>query len=526
MAELTFSIGEVAAMLDISRHTLRAWERRHQMVEPVRTPSGQRRYTGEDVEILRQAKHERRVHGVSMRVAAMTAQGLIVPEALERRPAAGEPPNDAATEDPLRGVLNVLPELVIVLDSQGTVTDANTAFVRFCDILPGRLRGMQFADFVDPFDRAKAVRTYQPSLQRRRDWELNLRGSRRRALFSFDCWPIRWPHETRLVLVGRETGGASTPAQEPDPSGGAAEASQRPVRACLLPPRLREVLAGTADPVRTLRLLRAWLDATRDWVALVQADADLTVVSVNAALRDGRRAPAPEGLALREVWPDAASALSAGAADQAIGTGRMVTLRGEGPEAPTPRPDLELHPITGPAGTVTNLLIAAADIAAETEVSRRLDPLIACGVLFDAEVSPMSLLRRASQYVPSLVPNAGSLVATSLEDGGRGLAVVGAWGACSLATPEAARDFRLALVQDAVRVATALEVRWEPGPARLETLRVVPLPAAEGSGQQPEALGALAFVRLGAASFSAQDRDLIDEFAARLGTALARARTP
>ncbi|MBO0686837.1 MAG: MerR family transcriptional regulator, partial [Candidatus Dormibacteraeota bacterium] len=206
MAELTFSIGEVAAMLDISRHTLRAWERRHQMVEPVRTPSGQRRYTGEDVEILRQAKHERRVHGVSMRVAAMTAHGLIVPEALEGRPAGGEPPNGTAGEDPLRGVLNVVPELVIVLDAQGTVTDANTAFVRFCDVLPGRLRGMQFADFVDPFDRAKAVRTYQPSLQQRRDWELNLRGPRRRALFSFDCWPIRWPHETRLVLVGRETG--------------------------------------------------------------------------------------------------------------------------------------------------------------------------------------------------------------------------------------------------------------------------------------------------------------------------------
>ena len=55
MTDLTFSIGEVAAMLGISPHTIRAWERRHLMVTPTRTASGQRRYSSDDVDLLRLA---------------------------------------------------------------------------------------------------------------------------------------------------------------------------------------------------------------------------------------------------------------------------------------------------------------------------------------------------------------------------------------------------------------------------------------------------------------------------------------
>src|SRR5215813_10843087 len=79
-SEITFAIGEVAAMLGISSHAIRAWERRHVVVRPMRTTAGQRRYTHDDIEILRQVKHGRHVHGLSLRMATLTAQGMVVPD--------------------------------------------------------------------------------------------------------------------------------------------------------------------------------------------------------------------------------------------------------------------------------------------------------------------------------------------------------------------------------------------------------------------------------------------------------------
>ncbi|MBO0687185.1 MAG: MerR family transcriptional regulator [Candidatus Dormibacteraeota bacterium] len=202
--ELTFSIGEVAAMLGISPHTIRAWERRHMMVKPARTASGQRRYTSDDVEVLRQVKHGRHVRGFSMRVATMAAQGLVVPDQESVPP--GAQAAEGAEEDPLRMAANLVPQAVVVLHEDGRIAEVNTAFVRFCDLMPGQLRGTPFADLVDPFDRAKAVETYREPLRQRRAWELNLRSARRVALYSFDCWPVKTGQGWRLVLIGHEVG--------------------------------------------------------------------------------------------------------------------------------------------------------------------------------------------------------------------------------------------------------------------------------------------------------------------------------
>jgi MerR family transcriptional regulator, light-induced transcriptional regulator len=48
-----YNIKAVSKMLDIQPGTLRAWERRYQMIAPVRNDSGHRLYTEEHVEILR-----------------------------------------------------------------------------------------------------------------------------------------------------------------------------------------------------------------------------------------------------------------------------------------------------------------------------------------------------------------------------------------------------------------------------------------------------------------------------------------
>ncbi|MCH2187233.1 MerR family transcriptional regulator [Myxococcota bacterium] len=50
--ELTYPLGAAARLTGISPDTLRAWERRYEVVVPLRTPGGTRRYTASDLERL------------------------------------------------------------------------------------------------------------------------------------------------------------------------------------------------------------------------------------------------------------------------------------------------------------------------------------------------------------------------------------------------------------------------------------------------------------------------------------------
>jgi PAS domain-containing protein len=540
MTELTFSIGEVAAMLGISPHTIRAWERRHLMVTPVRTASGQRRYSADDVELLRQIKHERHVHGLSMRVATMTAQGLIVPD----RGEASGPDGDAgdltaADGDSLRMVANLVPEIVIILDQEGRFTYANTQFVRFSEVLQGQLRGMQFADFVDPFDRAKAVQTYQSDPRQRRGWELNLRSPRRLALFSFDCWPVRTSEGRRMVLIGTDLSAAPGAAEVFDDALADAsspseniEGGARPVGP-RVPRQLRQLLEWAADPVRTVGLFRRWLDATEIGVALVWADSELTVVSANQAFEGW----APhghlrvEGKPWRVLWPSDDLDRLTSAAEEVIRTAEGQSLAGyvlseSTADAPQAVWDVELRPVTDIGGGVTHLLVLVVDVTAETAISRRLDPLVALTSAFRAKTGPLELLRAAVRNAQDLVPNDGAMAALAPEQGQDTVNVVVASGVWSGADDAPDRDLRLILVRNVVRTAASMELEWNTGSAVTETLRIVPLLGSRTLAEGKEALGALAFARLGPSPFPAEDCQLIDELGGRLGMALERADPP
>jgi DNA-binding transcriptional MerR regulator len=54
--ELTYPLRAAARLTGLSPEVLRAWERRHQVVEPIRTPGGTRRYRAADLEKLRLVK--------------------------------------------------------------------------------------------------------------------------------------------------------------------------------------------------------------------------------------------------------------------------------------------------------------------------------------------------------------------------------------------------------------------------------------------------------------------------------------
>ena len=68
-AKTHYRIREVVAMLNIPASTLRFWEDTFEQLEPHRTPSGQRRYTPENVEVCKLIKHLLRDKGYSLEYA-------------------------------------------------------------------------------------------------------------------------------------------------------------------------------------------------------------------------------------------------------------------------------------------------------------------------------------------------------------------------------------------------------------------------------------------------------------------------
>jgi DNA-binding transcriptional MerR regulator len=69
-----FTIGEVAELSGVPEGTLRMWERRHGFPEPRRLPSGHRRYSDREVELVRRAA-EARAGGLTLAMAIERARG-------------------------------------------------------------------------------------------------------------------------------------------------------------------------------------------------------------------------------------------------------------------------------------------------------------------------------------------------------------------------------------------------------------------------------------------------------------------
>jgi DICT domain-containing protein len=74
-----FSIRDVVERTGVAEGTLRMWEHRHRFPVPVRLPSGHRRYSARDIELIR-------------RVAAERAAGMSLTAAIERASKYGESP--------------------------------------------------------------------------------------------------------------------------------------------------------------------------------------------------------------------------------------------------------------------------------------------------------------------------------------------------------------------------------------------------------------------------------------------------
>jgi PAS domain S-box-containing protein len=216
----TYSVGEVGSMTGLSPHTIRAWERRHDALQPTRSNTGRRQYSAEDVDFLIRVKQLTRARGLSLKLAVMEARGVMpvsetVTDASDDEPAAGDGPGGT-----WRAVADLLPYLMVLLDSRGRIVDANIPVARAVGRLRRELQGVRFVELVEPHDRAKAAKIYRAPLQQRRGWEVNLKTRSARGLFSFDCWPIRRGDGWLVACIGRDLNGAGLefwPADEGAP---------------------------------------------------------------------------------------------------------------------------------------------------------------------------------------------------------------------------------------------------------------------------------------------------------------------
>jgi PAS domain S-box-containing protein len=204
-----YSIGEVAALLGVSPHAIRAWERRYGILRPERGVNRHRRYSAEDIEFLRDVKRTADINGTSLRLALEIVNGSLDLSAATSSPArpklvVPEYGDNPTPSDVWRTLGDTVPFLLMLLDAEGVVVEANVAVARLLGIVRQRVAGRKFIGLVDPFDRMKASMLYRPQLRAVSSWELNLTMKDGAKLFSFDSWPVLIGDETYLAVMGTE----------------------------------------------------------------------------------------------------------------------------------------------------------------------------------------------------------------------------------------------------------------------------------------------------------------------------------
>jgi DNA-binding transcriptional MerR regulator len=194
-----FTIGEVAQMVGVSAHTIRAWERRHHVLTPERTASRQRRYTPEDVELLLQVKRAVSTRGLSLKIAVRAARGTLNAPTAADASVVRVP----SSEPSWRAVIDVLPYLIAILGTDGAIVDANQGAARALGRGTEWLTGRSLLDFVEVPDQPRAALAWKPPFGRRFDCRVRLRTAAGSEAYTFDCWPLAQAGEPRLAVIGK-----------------------------------------------------------------------------------------------------------------------------------------------------------------------------------------------------------------------------------------------------------------------------------------------------------------------------------
>jgi PAS domain-containing protein len=160
--ELLLTVGEVAVLIGLSPHTIRSWERRYDFLTPRRSVSNQRRYSLEDVEVLKRVKQIRGRRGGSLKLAVQEATGALARIPMSAATSSGSQPSDAAPDNLWRTAADLYLGPVAMVGPRGYILDCNFAFAQLAGQDREELRGGGlFIDLVDPGDHFKATQFYK-----------------------------------------------------------------------------------------------------------------------------------------------------------------------------------------------------------------------------------------------------------------------------------------------------------------------------------------------------------------------------
>jgi PAS domain S-box-containing protein len=504
-----YTIGEVAAILGVSPHTIRAWERRHGIVKPLRTTSRQRRYRVADVDLLRAIKRAIDLGGMSLKLAYRTvSEGQQVPEPrlprAQRRAPVAEPIASAAGI--WRGVADMLPELILIMKATGEIEESNVSAARAFGVTRQRLAGRAFADLIDPFDRAKAVLLHRPQLRTVKGWELNVMTRSGPRLYSFQTWPVLRGDETSLALIGTEM--FAEPQGRPIDTGTQGIQPQLPGA------------AGYEEPVAASSFQKV-LEQLPFGVAVTTVGREPRIVYANARLMQSL-GHAPKGITgkpLRELLHnrDAAQILKSVVASRSGATLRAVQAHGAHVHARERFVNVAIKPLFSSSRQVTSVLLVVDDVTAEVVwqkylerlvLDRRIETARTAGELADVGVEYLTMSVQGPDFAILIATNpdaSHSPYATASSVGWKGFAD-------KLATSRAG-----AAVRESAATGKSGELDISEG---TRTFRVTTRPlVARGALGSNEKLGAVAWRRPQDQLVTVEQLATIEAFVPRLALA-------
>ena len=390
-----YTIGEVAAILGVSAHTIRAWERRHGILKPLRTQARQRRYRVEDIQLLRDVKRAIDVDGMSLRLAYRTVTGAQNPATSRTprvRPRARERQLFPGAAGIWRTAADMLPELILVINLTGQLIECNVAAARTFGLTRQRLIGRGFAELVDPFDRAKAVLLYRPQPRTVKSWELNLTTELGPRLYSFQSWPVSQGKDTSLAMVGTEmfAGSPSRPVETTDSR------------------HLAQPDGHTNAEVVNASSFQRLVDQLPLGLAVTTVGREPRVVYANVRLAKALGRPRTEltGQPLRELVSNPAVIQTL---QQVVATKQSETLRAlpEQRVSESPSSDrylnLAFRPLFSSSGKVTSVLVVVDDATADVSWRMQLEKLVA-DQRIDGAGTAQELAQLGLEYLTTIAP--------------------------------------------------------------------------------------------------------------------------
>jgi PAS domain S-box-containing protein len=500
-APTLYTIGEVAAILGLSPHTIRAWERRHGLVQPVRTASRQRRYRAEDVDLLRNVKREMDLNGLSLRVAFQAATGAVkteLPTSRTRRlqsPRYLEVPEEATV---WHAVSDVLPELILIVDANGSIVDSNIAVARAFGGVRQRFAGRDFTELVDDNDRSKARLLFGPELRSVSSWELNMATRQGPRLYSFRTWQVRQAGRPLLAAVGTEMYHDETETQ-------------------MVPYEVpQEARAQHPHSNPTARVLDRLVDRLPFGVAVTTVGPRPRVVYSNRRIIETLGVPfrTLTGRTLDEILPirDVIDAVHEVVETRSARRRTGVRIESRGVVL-----NVAIRPLYSSQSKVTSVLLVVEDVTSDTHPDERLERLVTDDRLRNATTAT-ELMGAALDDLAELSP--GSEFAIQLfrqqtaNATGTVMASAGSW---QLARDRAAKKMVTRILDRVGATVSEVSVTARLGTAR-HRVTAVPVFAQSERGRRVH-LGTVVWRRPSDDRLPAEERRAIDLFVAHFGLA-------